>query len=403
VGAELDALGHSSLSLARLAYANRLSQRAQWEDLVRWVDATRTVADVRHDGTLLGYYLRALGETGDLNRLVGTYRECEPTVARVGRNLLLHCRLFLTAFTGMSSEVEALLQGHFSVFPPDVIAFWRATAWAANGRAVEAEDRFRELCLSAVGQRRPNLERRLLNPPRPADAVLTPDSRRQLAEILEGWNAERRYQAAIARPGARPRVTWALLAANVAVFGLEVFYGGSQDLITLERLGALLIEKESWPEPWRYLAATFLHFGPLHLGMNMLALNLLGPFVEQRLGAWRYLALYLGSGVLSMVGVSVMTHLAEDPPPQILVGASGAIMGLVGATAAILFKLWRRDRNRVAMDRLRATASILAFQFIFDLFTREVSMSAHLGGAVIGFLLGLLMRPPTRESGAPSA
>jgi len=66
-------------------------------------------------------------------------------------------------------------------------------------------------------------------------------------------------------------------------------------------------------------------------------------------------------------------------------------MGLVGGTAAVLLRGWRRERARVAARRLTLLVFVIAFQVVFDLATPQVSFTAHFGGVVIGFAVASLM------------
>jgi rhomboid protease GluP len=156
------------------------------------------------------------------------------------------------------------------------------------------------------------------------------------------------------------------------------------------RFGALLPAEAAGGGWWRLIAASFLHFGVLHLAMNMLALQVLGPFVERVLLRWRYIALYLGAGIGSM-GAVVLLRQAGFLNYDMLVGASGSIMGLVGATAAIAVGDSRIFKTRASATLLRRAAVLIVIQIIFDASTPQVSMAAHLGGLVSGFLLALLL------------
>ncbi|MGL5075807.1 MAG: rhomboid family intramembrane serine protease, partial [Waterburya sp.] len=66
--------------------------------------------------------------------------------------------------------------------------------------------------------------------------------------------------------------TYILIALNLLVYALEIKLGGSKNMITLERLGALIPEKVLAGEWWRLIGANFLHYGSLHLATNMLSL-----------------------------------------------------------------------------------------------------------------------------------
>jgi membrane associated rhomboid family serine protease len=181
-----------------------------------------------------------------------------------------------------------------------------------------------------------------------------------------------------------------LILLNVAVFCLELWRGALANPVTLHRLGSLdffaVIQKGEF---WRVISALFLHFNFLHLGFNLFALYVLGPPLEKILGTIRFAICYLISGIGSTAGVVLLTLLKIVRPTE-LVGASGSIMGIVGAWAGFLFRhrqMWQ------AKQRLLNILLIIAIQIAFDIFTPEVSTSAHLCGLVVGFFLGLMMRP----------
>ena len=142
----------------------------------------------------------------------------------------------------------------------------------------------------------------------------------------------------------------------------------------------------------------FLHFGLLHLLFNMAALYVLGPYVEFALGLRRYLVVYFVSGI----GASLLVYglvQAGLAPNDLFLGASGAIMGVLGAMAAIMYRGWRRDKAPVARNRLISIVLIIALQVVLDAsFILQSSLPAHLGGAVIGFIVASLMRHQTAQT-----
>jgi membrane associated rhomboid family serine protease len=181
-----------------------------------------------------------------------------------------------------------------------------------------------------------------------------------------------------------------LILLNAVVFLFEISVGDSNDPEVLHRIGAL----ESYSvvvqhEYWRFFTALFLHGGLLHLGFNVFALYVLGPPLERSIGPARFVACYLLSGLASGAGVIGLTLIGLVRPAQ-LVGASGCIMGIVGALAGFLM---RHRHAPHAKQRLANIVTIVAIQIAFDLSTPQVSMSAHLCGLVAGFLLGLTLAP----------
>lgn len=132
-------------------------------------------------------------------------------------------------------------------------------------------------------------------------------------------------------------------------------------------------------EPWRFLSAAFLHSPTLllHIVFNMLALWMVGPYLEQTLGRLRFATLY----VLSAFGGSVAAVLlapAVGGWTQGAVGASGAVFGLFGAVLVVLRRLGRDARGIVGVLVLNAALSFLP----------GIAWEAHLGGLVVGAALG---------------
>jgi rhomboid protease GluP len=115
----------------------------------------------------------------------------------------------------------------------------------------------------------------------------------------------------------------------------------------------------------------------------MLELVVLGPGVEWMVGHARVLVIYLAAGFGSTAGVLLLIEVGWMPA-EALVGASGAIFGLVGAQTVLFAQGWRRLRSRLAVQRLRMLGAIILMQTVFDLLTPEVSWSAHLWGLAVG-------------------
>lgn len=185
--------------------------------------------------------------------------------------------------------------------------------------------------------------------------------------------------------------TYILIALNLLVYALEIKFGGSQNSIALERLGALVPEKVLAGEWWRLIGANFLHYGSFHLATNMLSLFFIGRLIELSLGAKYYLTIYLVSGVGSMLTFSLLAFQL-GLSNVFLVGASAAIMGLIGAVLAISLQIWLRKRHSVtAKRRLQQVILIVVIQFIFDNLIPQVSFHSHLFGFIIGFLISSVL------------
>ena len=181
-----------------------------------------------------------------------------------------------------------------------------------------------------------------------------------------------------------------LILLNAVAFLFEISFGDWNDPEFLHRLGALepyAVVMQA--EYWRLVTALFLHGGFAHLLFNLFALYVLGPPLERSIGAARFATCYLVSGVASSAGVVVLTMIGLVQVAQ-LVGASGSIMGIVGAWAGFLL---RHRHAPHARQRLANVFMIIAIQTAFDLSTPQVSMAAHLCGLIAGFFLGLILTP----------
>jgi membrane associated rhomboid family serine protease len=174
-------------------------------------------------------------------------------------------------------------------------------------------------------------------------------------------------------------VTRVLIGINVAVYLLELAQGG-----TINGLGSRIYEKGVLFGPavaqgdwWRLMTSAFLHYGPLHLGLNMYFLYLIGTPVEQYLGRARYLLLYLVSGLAGAAGALVVT------PTSATVGASGAIFGILGGALVL-----ERQRNYVLGGSALGLIVInLAFSFVLS----NISVGGHIGGLIGGALCMLAL------------
>jgi rhomboid protease GluP len=213
--------------------------------------------------------------------------------------------------------------------------------------------------------------------------------RARQAAAVAGLSAETCHERRFIEPAARVRpvaaATWTFVALTVVMFGVQVATGGTEDAEKIFRLGAVFTGATKVSDAWRLFTANFLHFGTAHLVFNMLALIALGPMVERYCGTLRFIAIYLVSGVGAMLGVVLAAHFGLIAH-ALIVGASGAIMGLVGAQAAIFLRE-RRQGAHVAGQGLRNVLFVIVTQLVFDQLVPQVSTTAHLGGLAIGFLV----------------
>ena len=147
---------------------------------------------------------------------------------------------------------------------------------------------------------------------------------------------------------------------------------------------------------WRFITFQFLHAGLGHLLVNMLMLYFFGPLVEAYLGRRRFLAFYLICGIAGPVGYMVlwaasatgMTNLIQTAYVP-LVGASAGLFGILIAAAHIAPDATVLIYGIFPM-KLRAMAWVMLLIAVYTVFTSGHNAggeAAHLGGAVVGWLL----------------
>jgi rhomboid protease GluP len=150
------------------------------------------------------------------------------------------------------------------------------------------------------------------------------------------------------------------------------------DMLASIKLGAVhpypIFVQHEW---WRLITAMFLHGGLIHIGFNMMALMQFGPAVEELYGSPRFLFLYTFTGAVGFL-LSALRF-------QFSLGASGALLGIMGAILAITMK-----RGGAYMRDLRSRLiSSLVFLFALGIFGGiGIDNWAHAGGLASGFLLG---------------
>jgi rhomboid protease GluP len=376
-------------SVIGLAAVTNLYQLTnQWEELWDW--QTRNLPAIERHPSFLPSLLRAKGETGDVRGLIELYDRHQQQIRKLvpasARSL---CRLMLFAFCGRRQPVERLVAGSLAVLPASTREFWLATSDMMAGKSESAKRQFEQLLPVADPPLRQTIQRRLARLsilPSPLDAL----AEGVVEEAAREHDHDENFGAQRSLFSNRARATQILIGLNVLMFALEISLGGGTNMDTLYRLGALFPPAVHAGQWWRLIAALFLHYGWLHIAMNMLALGVLGPFVEFALGFRRYFFVYLLSGIGSMG--AVMWFGSGPDGQQMSVGASGCIMGLVGATGALMLRGWRRHKALSAKRRLTAILLIVLMQTFFDSVVPQVSMTAHLSGALIGFAAALMLR-----------
>jgi membrane associated rhomboid family serine protease len=173
-----------------------------------------------------------------------------------------------------------------------------------------------------------------------------------------------------------PVVTYSLIGITLAIFVLQLIPGLA---VTDRLLYAGVYSSPANFEPWRMITSVFVHSTGLlfHVLLNMYTLWIFGQLLEGLLGRGRFLTLYLISGFAGSVGV-----LWLGDPMTGVVGASGAIFGLMGAFLVIQRRL---GGNATQLFVLVGINLVIGFVPGFN-----IAWQAHLGGLIGGALVGLI-------------
>ncbi len=248
------------------------------------------------------------------------------------------------------------------------------------------------------------------------DAAVQPDTSNggsAQREAVPPWSRPNAMQRQMVRTrfalSQRPRfVTFAIIGINVLVYlGLVIW-----TLVAAPPLGSLgdinpgiLVYAGAqtnvigYDQFWRIFTAMFLHFNILHIGLNMLSLFFIGTIVEMFYGKWRYLLIYLLSGI-----VGGIVTLYTFPPTvasfassgaSIAAGASGAIFGVFGALG-VFFLLNRRALGPAGTGAIMNWLFWLALNFVFDFSSPGIGIQDHIGGLAAGLIFGFLLLPRLR-------
>ena len=183
-------------------------------------------------------------------------------------------------------------------------------------------------------------------------------------------------------------VTIALIAGNALVFAVMVLRGVSFFLPTPQQaiafgadFGPLTLNGQ-W---WRLVTSMFVHFGIIHIGLNMWCLWNLGRAAEILMGRFPYLLAYFASGIFGSIA-SVYWH-----PLAAGAGASGAIFGTAGVLVTFVYLKKTPAHLQINKKMLGSLGSFIFYNLIIGASIPGISNAAHVGGLVMGALVGVLL------------
>lgn len=209
-----------------------------------------------------------------------------------------------------------------------------------------------------------------------------------------------------------PSALWAskiLIGATVLVFAGQIWVTHPQsgeDVvkallrpsgIEAIRFGALHVSLLP-TEPWRLASAVFVHFGALHLVMNMFALAWLGRIAEPAVGSARFVVTYVTAGIFGFAASEAYT-LLFGMGGGITAGASGAVFGIMGLVLGMLYRQKNPQWKQFALQAV-------LFNVLLGLGINQagvgvsINVVAHLGGLVVGVAWGFFFASPRAASRA---
>jgi rhomboid protease GluP len=190
--------------------------------------------------------------------------------------------------------------------------------------------------------------------------------------------------------------TTILIAINIAVYLAMILHHVSPSHPTSEQLirwgadsGSTVLLQNQW---WRVITSAFVHIGAWHLIMNMWALWVLGTLAEAIFGTWLYVGVYV---VCAIAGSIISVYWS---PIDVSAGASGAIMGILGAEVSVLKFAHLPLPKEVLRSTMQSLVQGAVLTLLIGILPR-IDNASHVGGLVCGLVMGLLLSL-TRRAGA---
>ncbi|MBB5018273.1 membrane associated rhomboid family serine protease [Chitinivorax tropicus] len=231
----------------------------------------------------------------------------------------------------------------------------------------------------------------------------------------ETKTAETSHWSEIWRRARASSLTHWLLCLNLVGALVPLLHSGASHSFTMIESGANYAPLTLTGDHWRLLSSLFLHGGVIHLGLNMLMLIIIGPIYEAYWGGRRAWLLYLASGMLAALAsalwygnrqvtqtewVFMIPIQVSGIQPVVSMGASGALMGLIGSHfGAVLAKQFNRQVREIQGASLKEDACVVGSTLIFGLLIPAMDNAAHLFGWLSGGMIGLLWAQSEQRPG----
>ncbi|MBI4534177.1 MAG: rhomboid family intramembrane serine protease [Candidatus Melainabacteria bacterium] len=349
--------------------------------------------------------------------------------ARLSDEALYMVFLPFFSLTGSQAELDELLSSFSNkgqhMFPKFVSLYWRGRCFAVQGKLNEAKEALNKALTSAPkgisawpDRIKYELQKLSQTPALMPGCIeefgggLHPGQTDLKDPALKGgvsverddWSSQIQSAATIlqraklvsqitspATPGIAVRLLMAAIVTAYAVSHVYTIVPGPETLelsLSCFRAGILESHLVYAGQYWRLVSYLFLHTHISHLVLNLIGLWWFGRLAENLYGTGRFLVIYFLSGILSGIAHVFLS------PEMMAVGASGAIMGIFGATTSGIYRLKQVLPNNIRKMEVSAMISLAILQIVLDQIVPHVAVFAHLGGLGTGLLVGLVMPMP---------
>ncbi len=179
----------------------------------------------------------------------------------------------------------------------------------------------------------------------------------------------------------KSKVTFTFLTVIIVYFIFMTLNGGTTNVETLIKYGAFfppyIVE---YKEYYRFITSIFIHIGAMHIFFNGYALYVFGPQIERLMGPKKYLIFFLLTGIGGNIATFFFNFVSVSA------GASGSLFGLFGAFLYLVL----RHKDMVTPEGRKSILKLLGINLALTLLVPSISITAHLGGLIIGFLLSFI-------------
>lgn len=176
-------------------------------------------------------------------------------------------------------------------------------------------------------------------------------------------------------------VTFAFLSIMIIYFIVMTLNGGTTNSETLVKFGAFFPPFVSeFNQYYRFVTSIFIHIGIAHIAFNGYALYIFGTQIERVMGSFKYTLFFLLAGI----GGNIVTYIFSYN--SISAGASGSLFGIFGAFLYLI----QHHKNMITPEGRRSILSLLGINLVYTLLVPNISITAHFGGLIIGYLISYI-------------